>query len=875
MHPPQQPLRPQGPYPLQQQLQQPVPAHAQYAQLQSAAGRPMMKMNQAVPQQPLAQPPAQNYMPKSSAHPQMSTVQQQQFQLPRPGSQSQLGASMVAPQTAGFSKQGDSSLENSGKAPGSADGGIGSTELVSAHMDGSKMTDMSDSKTVEDEKNVHHGDVDNKPDVNGVVETSQMHGKEPKFGMQEDDLDDVAVEQTVKDEATGKDGILSPIMKKIERRTLFRMPKRLLKTTPKGQKLEVIALKHSKTKLNHCQLARRRPCNNTFSQLVRRCILILVIRTEICTSYLTNFPVMAQMNILACHLLIICKPGLMHLLHMWFHWLSRRDIHSSLCRMDLPCIRGLLLGLCNSPGLAKKGDFRNLHCIKCSLRQPPGSFLPEVPVGGYPGPGSIGRGPTHLAPQGQGHALPPHGAPGARPHGQPFGGPLMGGPPPEAINVPARERLVSKRPGFFDGRQPDSHMPMPAERVQFGQPSGILPNAMKMNGGPGKGQVGGAHDAAYSHNLPDERFKPLPEERYASMAEDGINPLTDERFRPFPLESSRRIIDRREFEEDLKQFPRPAHLDGEGASEFENYLSSRPGFGRGDAALRPFDRDAGPISSRLIPPHLSGGPSVHPMDIGERSRPIGPHDDILGRKMDPSLAHLDLLRPEFDRHRIENLRHQRSPGREYLGVPPARLGGFPIGVGSRLDDLDMREGRSFGERSRPHDLPPDLLGNPFHESRFPSFPPSGLEMLPGHLRRGEADMHGNSRFGEHLGPSHLRSGNREDSEFLPGHFRAGEQLGLVVYVINCEWGDVDSFEHTRKRKPGSTGWCRICKIDCSTVEGLEMHSQTREHQKKAMDIVLSIKKDNAKKQKLSEEHASNEDANKSKQPGSESHGKAH
>lgn len=46
----------------------------------------------------------------------------------------------------------------------------------------------------------------------------------------------------------------------------------------------------------------------------------------------------------------------------------------------------------------------------------------------------------------------------------------------------------------------------------------------------------------------------------------------------------------------------------------------------------------------------------------------------------------------------------------------------------------------------------------------------------------------------------------------------------------------------------STGWCRICKVDCETVGGLELHSQTREHQKMAMDMVRGIKQ-NAKKQK--------------------------
>lgn len=62
-------------------------------------------------------------------------------------------------------------------------------------------------------------------------------------------------------------------------------------------------------------------------------------------------------------------------------------------------------------------------------------------------------------------------------------------------------------------------------------------------------------------------------------------------------------------------------------------------------------------------------------------------------------------------------------------------------------------------------------------------------------------------------------------------------------------GDLESFDSSRRRKASSMGWCRICKFDCETVEGLDTHSQTREHQKMAMDMVLTIKQ-NAKKQKL-------------------------
>lgn len=60
---------------------------------------------------------------------------------------------------------------------------------------------------------------------------------------------------------------------------------------------------------------------------------------------------------------------------------------------------------------------------------------------------------------------------------------------------------------------------------------------------------------------------------------------------------------------------------------------------------------------------------------------------------------------------------------------------------------------------------------------------------------------------------------------------------------------MDPFEHSRKRKSSSMGWCRICRVDWETVEGLDLHSQTREHQKMSMDMVLTIKQQNKKRQK--------------------------
>lgn len=77
---------------------------------------------------------------------------------------------------------------------------------------------------------------------------------------------------------------------------------------------------------------------------------------------------------------------------------------------------------------------------------------------------------------------------------------------------------------------------------------------------------------------------------------------------------------------------------------------------------------------------------------------------------------------------------------------------------------------------------------------------------------------------------------------------------LAPLLMSCDWlklqDDFEPFIQSRKKKPGSMGWCRICKVDCGTVDNLELHAQTKEHQKEAMDIVLSMKKESAKRQKM-------------------------
>ncbi|KAJ6817353.1 elongation factor 2-like [Iris pallida] len=50
-----------------------------------------------------------------------------------------------------------------------------------------------------------------------------------------------------------------------------------------------------------------------------------------------------------------------------------------------------------------------------------------------------------------------------------------------------------------------------------------------------------------------------------------------------------------------------------------------------------------------------------------------------------------------------------------------------------------------------------------------------------------------------------------------------------------------SSERSRMGKLGSMSWCRRCKIDCTTMEGLVLHSLTREHQNMTLVLVRNIK----------------------------------
>lgn len=337
-------------------------------------------------------------------------------------------------------------------------------------------------------------------------------------------------------------------------------------------------------------------------------------------------------------------------------------------------------------------------------------------------------------------------------------------------------------------------------------------------------------------------------------------------------------------------------------SDDPSFLRSNGGPAPDSSMFGPRDENMKPLSREQLNFFPREPTRLHEQGSRSLDKPFhGPMFDA-GSKLDPQSgfllhrpsggnSHRDVLRsgPEFGQHHIKPFAYQ-SPGGDYLSSPPRRFGGpssFTHGSSS-LDDFNSREPHRFGEGSMSSNLPSDLVGNSFRDGRFPQLPGS-------HLRRGDIDGPMNPRFGEHMppaqihnqigsddgywqdGPGHLTRGKPSGPGYLPGTFSghgyAGEDAGNFPrppfsgpfgdHAMRNNYpfhgfpnagkfsGGPDSIDHSRNRKPSSTGWCRICDFDCESVEGLEMHSQTREHQNVAMDMIKSIKFKNKKKHRAS------------------------
>lgn len=514
----------------------------------------------------------------------------------------------------------------------------------------------------------------------------------------------------------------------------------------------------------------------------------------------------------------------------------------------------------------------------------PGSGLPP-PRAGF-APNSFEQ--QYMLPPGQSQThMPPTHAGGARAApGEPLARPAMGGPAPGSLDAQRRimgggvghsppvhpieaEPYAVRRPGVYDDRQPETHRPLPTEHAPYGQSS-----AMKINGMPNKASVGGMHDSVFGA---EDRLRPLAEEMFKAFPDEGFNAPQD-RFRPSASDPGQHV-NRREFE-DLKQFPRPANLD-EGL-KLDGYISSS----RSSDKAPHLSGGGNVITSRPLPSYQSSSPfppsnavSVTHLDIGERDRPAMLPEHIR-RKHDAAVADPHNSAPEFGRHRIDGLPPLRSPGREYDGFSSSRFG---FGGQSRREAFDKRDLHVFGPRFKASNFPPPEPG--YFTREIPDVPGSlcsdhlGSTMLPGQMRRFGPDiptiLQHDTGAPAHVLSSNIRSlGEHSLSADFPSHMFFGDSGFTGHFNSVSRKGDIDSFEQSRKRKPGSTGWCRICKIDCETVEGLDMHSQTRDHQNMTMDLVLQIKQDNAKKLKLTSDNAMPfEDANNSRKTNFENRSK--
>lgn len=438
--------------------------------------------------------------------------------------------------------------------------------------------------------------------------------------------------------------------------------------------------------------------------------------------------------------------------------------------------------------------------------------------------------PPHAGAPGPGLPPPPAMAPGMPLHhveaarivaSECLAQPGMGGPPFGAYETPNRmmgegpscipedkigrvapanamgaEAHSVKRPGVYDGRQLEPHRSIPTEHALYGQPN------INMNGKANKVPAGGT---------------PVAEDRFEHFSEGAY----DDRFKPV-LDPGRQMVNRREFEDDLKQFPRPTHLGGEGPPRFDGNLS----------ASRPLEwtpqQSGGALTSWPLPSYQQGAPNLE-VQLGDRDRPVFFHEN-LGRNNDPTVSRPGLnLVPEYGRP--GNFNREFPDGSE--GLPS---GGLPGHLRGGLD----------GHGPHGHGLSSDMLGN-------------SSQNVPIHLKAG----------GFH---SHLDMSEPGGHGNLPPHLPNSDPRFNGNFNLDSREGDIDIFEHSRKRKPGNMVLCRLCKIDCGTLEGLEHHTQTRGHLKTAMDIVLSIKQEDMKHKLASMKAIQFEGANKSRKRSFESRG---
>ncbi|GJN17152.1 hypothetical protein PR202_gb04199 [Eleusine coracana subsp. coracana] len=176
--------------------------------------------------------------------------------------------------------------------------------------------------------------------------------------------------------------------------------------------------------------------------------------------------------------------------------------------------------------------------------------------------------------------------------------------------------------------------------------------------------------------------------------------------------------------------------------------------------------------------------------------PIALHEDF-SRRPSATASHPNFLSPgaEFDHHGTDGMPNLRNPGPFVQGMS----GGVP--GGAHKDFLG----------------PVNLPGKSQHAFDGPAFP--------------------HSRF--HPGDS-----------FPSGHMHPDDPNLVADYSLHGFAKEPGHFGLGGPMRDTGAGWCRICMFNCGSVENLDLHVQTREHQQFAMDLILKMKQDVAKRQKL-------------------------
>ncbi|KAL8103125.1 uncharacterized protein LOC141677551 [Apium graveolens] len=267
--------------------------------------------------------------------------------------------------------------------------------------------------------------------------------------------------------------------------------------------------------------------------------------------------------------------------------------------------------------------------------------------------------------------------------------------------------------------------------------------------------------------------------------------------------------------------------------------------------------------SKFLPPYHPSW-TFNANNVGER--PTGTQPDFPGSGPECVVDHLP----------------PRCPGREYYGIPSRGFAGLPDGPYNQPGHVDVHARGTYAvqEGSRTFDMSSDPTGKPLRDY-LRSGDMTGQDFIPNHLRRVEffgprnvpSHFHAVDGFGTfpdpRMGEFTGRSGLPNTESFVgnkSNHLRLGEpgfRSSFSLHGFSSSGGfyagNLDSFDRLRKRMPTSMGWCRICKVDCGSVDGLDLHSQTTEHQRRTMDMVISIKQQSAKRQKTSKDHSSVEE----------------